>query len=57
MNKKLEQALNNSIASISMEGHVFTDKQKQICADVLDGKITKEEYIKMLLQKNREMLN
>ena len=57
MNKKLEQALNNAIASISMEGYVFNDKQKQICADVLDGKITKEEYIKMLLQKNREMLN
>ena len=57
MNKNLEQALNNAIASISMEGFVFTDKQKQICADVLDGKITKEEYIKMLLQKNREMLN
>jgi len=57
LNKKLEQALNNAIASISMEGYVFTDKQKQICADVLDGKITKEEYIKMLLQKNREMLN
>lgn len=57
MNKKLEQALNNAIASISMEGYVFTDKQKQICSDVLEGKITKEEYIQMLLQKNREMLN
>ena len=46
-------ALNNAIASVEMEGFVFADGEKELCMQVLEGKITKEDFIKILLERCR----
>lgn len=51
-NEKIS-ALNNAIASVEMEGFVFSDGEKELCLKALDGKITKEDFIKKLLERCR----
>ena len=46
-------ALNNAIASVEMEGFRFADGEKELCMKALEGKITKEEFIKILLERCR----
>lgn len=46
-------ALNNAIASVEMEGFQFADGEKELCMQVLEGKITKEDFIKILLERCR----
>ena len=46
-------ALNNAIASVEMEGFVFSDGEKELCMEALEGKTTKEEFIKILLERYR----
>ncbi|MBQ6907372.1 MAG: antitoxin VbhA family protein [Clostridia bacterium] len=46
-------ALNNAIASVEMEGFRFADGEKELCMDALKGKITKEDFIKILLERCR----
>lgn len=46
-----ERALNNAIASVEMEGYRVSKEQKQLCIDVLNGKLTKAEFIKILLER------
>ena len=50
-------ALENSIASIEMEWFVFSNDEKELCMAALDGKITKEYFIKLLLKKYRICLD
>jgi hypothetical protein len=53
-NQSIEKALHNAISSVEMEGYKFTEFHKQLCRDVLSGKITKEECIKMIIENNKE---
>lgn len=46
-------ALDNAIASVEMEGFEFADGEKELCMDALEGKITKEDFIKKLLERCR----
>ena len=46
-----EYALNNAIASVEMEGYVLSDDEKKLCFDVLNDKLTKEEFIQIMLER------
>lgn len=46
-----EYALNNAVASVEMEGYVLSDDEKKLCLDVLNGKLTKEEFIQIMLER------
>ena len=46
-------ALDNAIASVEMEGFVFSEGEKELCKKAIEGKITKEEFIKILLERCR----
>lgn len=50
LNEK-EIVLNNAIASVEMEGYKLSDYEKDLCMDVLNGKITKDEMIKIMLER------
>ncbi len=43
--------LNNAVASVEMEGYKISDNEKELCMEVLDGKLTKDEFIKIMLEK------
>ena len=42
---------NNAVASVEMEGYKISDNEKELCMEVLDGKLTKDEFIKIMLEK------
>lgn len=48
--KEKKKALENAFYSVEMEGYVISSHQKELCLDVILGKITKEEYIKIILK-------
>lgn len=50
LNEK-EIVLNNAIASVEMEGYKLSDYEKDLCMDVLNGKITKDEMIEIMLKR------
>lgn len=50
LNEK-EIVLNNAIASVEMEGYKLSDYEKDLCMDVLNGKIAKDEMIKIMLER------
>ncbi len=52
-NNEMITALDNAIASVEMEGFVFSDGEKELCMEALEGKITKDELIKKLLERCR----
>lgn len=45
------QALNNAVASVEMEGYKVSEDEKKLCMDVLNGILTKDEFIKKLLER------
>ncbi len=45
-----EKALNNAVASVEMEGFSVSEYEKQLCMDVLNGKMTKDDFIKTMLE-------
>ena len=47
-----EQALKNAIANVEIEGYKLTDTQKKLCAQVLNGKLSKQDCIKLLLSRS-----
>jgi len=47
--KDIKKALSSAIASVEMEGYVFTDYHKQLCEAVVTGKMTKQQMIENLL--------
>ena len=44
--REKKMALNNAVASVEMEGYKISDNEKELCMKVLDGKLTKDEFIK-----------
>ena len=49
--REKKMVLNNAVASLEMEGYKISDNEKELCMEVLDGKLTKDEFIKIMLEK------
>ena len=49
--REKKMALNNAVTSVEMEGYKISDNEKELCMEVLDGKLTKDEFIKIMLEK------
>ncbi len=49
--REKKMVLNNAVASVEMEGYKISDNEKELCMEVLDGKPTKDEFIKIMLEK------
>ena len=49
--REKKMALNNAVASVEMEGYKISDNEKELCMKVLDGKLTKDEFIKIMFEK------
>ncbi len=49
--REKEKALNNAIASVEMEGYSVSEYEKKLCMDVLNGKMTKDDFIKTMLER------
>ena len=47
----MEYTLNNAVASVEIEGYNVTEDEKRLCMAMLEGKITKEEMIKKVLER------
>ena len=46
-----QQSLKNAIANVEIEGYKLTVMQKELCAKVLNGELSKQECIKILLNR------
>ncbi len=51
--KMQENVLNNAVASVEIEGYSVTDAEKKMCMDFVSGNITKEQFIKNVLERCR----
>ncbi len=49
--REKKMVLNNAVASVEMEGYKISDNEKELCMKVLDGKLTKDEFIKIMFEK------
>ena len=49
--REKKMVLNNAVATGEMEGYKISDNEKELCMEVLDGKLTKDEFIKIMLEK------
>lgn len=49
--REKKMALNNAVASVEMEGYKISDNEKELCMKVLDGELTKDEFIKIMFEK------
>ena len=49
--REKKMVLNNAVASVEMEGYKISDNEKELCMEVLDGKLTKDKFIKIMLEK------
>ena len=45
------EALNNAVASVEIEGYEVTEFQKNSCLDFISGKMKKEDFIKLMLER------
>ena len=55
--REKKMALNNAVASVEMEGYKISDNEKELCMKVLDGKLTKDEFIKIMFEKGARITN
>ena len=46
-----EFALKNAIASVEFEGYEYTADEKELCRKAADGSISKDDLIKILLER------
>lgn len=46
-----KEVLENAIASVEMEGYEVQKSQKDACLDFISGKINKDAFIKLLLER------
>ena len=47
---RYQEALDNAVASVEMEGYRITNEQTAQCLDFLSGKIDKATFIQMVLK-------
>ena len=47
--QETEKVLNNAIASVEIEGYKLSDDE--LCMEVLNGKLTKDDFIKIMLER------
>lgn len=45
------EELENAIASVEIEGYSAEQNHKDVCLDFVTGKISKEEFIKIMLER------
>lgn len=50
----IQKAIASATASVEMEGFTVTEQDKELCARLLKGEISKQEYIRIVLQYARE---
>ena len=48
---RYQEALDNAVASVEMEGYRITDEQRAQCFEFLSGKIDKATFIQMILKE------
>lgn len=46
----IDRAINNAAASVEMEGYSIDEQCKNWCRQVLENKITMEQYIQLVLE-------
>lgn len=49
--QETEKVLNNAIASVEIEGYKLSDDEKELCMEVLNEKLTKDDFIKIMLER------
>ena len=49
--REKKMVLNNAVASVEMEGYKISDNEKELCMEVLNGKLTKDDFIKIMLER------
>ena len=47
----IDKAINNAAASVEMEGFIIDEQCKEWCRQVLENKITMEQYIQLVLEQ------
>ena len=45
------EVLNNAIASVEFEGYEIQEFQKKSCLEFVNGKINKDDFIKLMLER------
>ena len=40
-----------TILSVEIEGYKLSDDEKELCMEVLNGKLTKDDFIKIMLER------
>ncbi|MBQ2967686.1 MAG: hypothetical protein IJE10_06165 [Clostridia bacterium] len=48
---EIEKTIENTVASVEMEGYRITAEQKESCLAFASGKISKEEFIQKALER------
>lgn len=46
-----KKALSNAIASVKMEGYFVFEYERKLCMEVLNGEMTKDNFIKTMLSR------
>ena len=47
----IDKAINNAASSVEMEGYTIDDQCKEWCRQVLENKMTMEQYIQLVLEQ------
>ena len=50
---KYEEALDNAIASVEIEGYEIDSVQREFCLEFVSGNMSKEEFINNMLERCR----
>lgn len=50
---EIPYALNNAFASLEIEGYAISNTEKKLCSEVVNGKMSKQDLINLLLERCR----
>ena len=51
----IKNALDRGIANVKIEGMIFDDQMREWCQDLIDNRISYEEYLSLLKEKAYKM--